>query len=169
MTKMTFAEQIKHPNWQRKRLSVLEDANWECENCGATDVTLNVHHKQYVKGRMYWEYERHELECLCEDCHKAHHDAQDGLKQLLAEVDINASFALIAGFHHHSDWVDRKNIERGRDCDALAYAAGFIAWMAHGLEIDEMHKVGEFIASMCRETSETTLVFRGASRVFGKA
>lgn len=168
MTKLTYAEQIKSPNWQRKRLEVLESANWECESCGAKDITLNVHHKQYVKGRLYWEYERHELECLCEECHKAHHQAQDGLRQLLAEVDTHQSFGLVAGFHHHSDWIDRENAGQARDVDALAYAAGLIAWMAHQLDIDEMYKVGEFIASTRRETSEVRLVFQNAAHIFGR-
>lgn len=169
MAKMTFAEQIKHPSWQKKRLEVLESAAWECENCGARDVTLNVHHKQYVKGRMHWEYERHELECLCETCHKAHHQSQDALRQLLAEVEIGQAFGLLAGFHHHSDWIDRDNALQGRDADALAYAAGLIGWMTYQLDIDQMHRVGEFIAStLCNEMSEARLVFAGAGRVFGK-
>jgi hypothetical protein len=168
-TKMSFAEQIKHPNWQRKRLEVLSDAGFECENCGAKDVTLNVHHKQYVKGRMYWQYERHELECLCEICHKAHHLAQDGLRQLLAEVDTHQAFALIAGFHHASDWIDRDNARRSRDIDALTYAAGLVAWITADLEIDEMLKVAEFAASLHRPNAEAGFVLQDAGSIFGKA
>lgn len=168
MAKLSYSEQIRHPQWQRKRLEILSAAGWECENCGANDVTLNVHHKQYVKGRMYWEYERHELECLCEDCHKAHHQAQDGLRELLAEVDTGQAFALLAGFHHHSDWVDRANVRQGREADALAYAAGFVGWMVAQMEIDQMHRVGEFVASMCNENAETRLVFQSAGHIFGR-
>ena len=168
MAKPTFAEQIKHPNWQRKRLEVLDDAGWECENCGATDVTLNVHHKQYIKGRMYWEYERHELECLCEGCHKAHHENQDGLRRLLAEVDVRQAFSLMAGFHHASDWVDRENVQQGRHEDALTYAAGLVAYLTSGLDISDMYRVAEFAASLANANAESRMVFmHNANDVFG--
>lgn len=59
--KLSWSQQYKHPQWQRKRLEALEAAGWECENCGEKETTLNVHHKRYVKGRMIWEYDVSEL------------------------------------------------------------------------------------------------------------
>lgn len=73
MGKMTYAEQLAHPNWQRKRLEVLEDCEWTCQACGDTETTLHVHHKRYVKGRMAWEYKVDELQALCKDCHAKEH------------------------------------------------------------------------------------------------
>jgi hypothetical protein len=101
MATMSFKEQYLHPNWQRKRLEVMEAAGFECENCGDSESTLNVHHRQYVKGRMVWEYERHELQCLCETCHLSHHKAQDLLKRLVSpamDIAPNQIVALLAGF-----------------------------------------------------------------------
>lgn len=168
MAKMTFAEQIKHPNWQKKRLEVMADAGFECESCGAKDVTLNVHHKQYIKGRLYWEYERHELACLCEDCHKSEHENQDGLKELLAEVNTSDAFALVAGFHHHSDAVNRWNVYSGREANPLAYSAGFIAWMVYHLDIGDMDRVAEFAASLMKEQAEARLVYGDSGHLFGR-
>lgn len=167
-TKMTFAEQIKHPNWQRKRLEVLDDAGFECENCGEKDVTLNVHHKQYIKGRMYWEYQRHELECLCAVCHKDHHAAQDGFKEVMAEVNQQDAFALLCGFHHASDWVDRARIYQGREANALAYAAGFVAYLTYHLDIEQMNQVAAFATSLMNPQAEPLMVYEGAGHIFGK-
>lgn len=83
MTKLTYSEQLRHPNWQRKRLEVMEAAAFSCESCGDTETTLNVHHRRYVKGRMVWEYERTELQCLCQPCHAQHHEHRDLLERLL--------------------------------------------------------------------------------------
>ena len=69
MAKMTYFEQLRHPNWQRKRLEVMQAADFRCELCDDADSTLNVHHKRYVKGRLAWEYENQELQCLCQPCH----------------------------------------------------------------------------------------------------
>jgi hypothetical protein len=168
-SKLSFAEQIKHPNWQKKRLEVLESAGWECENCGVKDVTLNVHHKQYVKGRMYWEYDRHELECLCEDCHKDHHQTQDALKALLAEVDVSEAFAVVAGWHEHSDWIDPENRYLGRNGNPLAYSAGFIAWLVYHLNIGQMDQVAAYAVSLMRESSEARLVYlHNSAHLFGR-
>lgn len=168
MAKPSFAEQIKHPKWQRKRLEVLSAANWTCQKCDADDVTLNVHHKQYVKGRLYWEYEAHELECLCENCHKEEHDTQDGLKSLLAEVTTVEAFAFIAGFHHHSDRINAEVREEARNKDPLAYAAGFIGWLVYHLNIHEMDRVGEFAVSFLPEMAEARLVHEFGGDVFGR-
>lgn len=101
MGKMTYAEQLKHPNWQRKRLEVMEAAGFECQDCGDGDTTLNVHHRRYVKGRMVWEYEPHELACLCEPCHRQQHERRELLDLMLLADDGSALFqaiGLLGGF-----------------------------------------------------------------------
>lgn len=66
----TYAEKLRHPKWQRKRLEVLEAAGFECQYCGDKDSTLHVHHGYYAKGREPWEYESDSLHVLCEKCHE---------------------------------------------------------------------------------------------------
>lgn len=69
-TPTSYAEKLKDPRWQRKRLEVFERAKFTCEECSGTDKTLHVHHKRYIRGREPWEYEdKVDLACLCEDCH----------------------------------------------------------------------------------------------------
>lgn len=109
MTNTTWAEQYKHPNWQRKRLEAMEGADWLCQNCGAKDVTLNVHHKRYVKGRKIWEYTIEELSVLCEPCHQEEHQQKDLMAALLANVEpgaIRQAIGLIAGYWDANCTVD---------------------------------------------------------------
>lgn len=47
----------------------MERAGFKCEACGNGKDTLNVHHKEYVKGNEPWEYNETQLACLCETCH----------------------------------------------------------------------------------------------------
>lgn len=65
-----YREKLKHPLWQKKRLEILQAANFSCEDCGKSDEELHVHHCIYVKGREPWEYNRNTLIAVCHDCHK---------------------------------------------------------------------------------------------------
>jgi len=89
MGKMTYGEQLKHPNWQKRRLQMLEAAGWACRCCESKEVTLHVHHKKYVKGRMAWEYSDSELEVLCEPCHQEEHAAQSMLQTVIGNTEIH--------------------------------------------------------------------------------
>lgn len=82
---LDWKEQYRHPNWQKKRLQAMEAAEFHCQRCFDGETTLNVHHKFYVKGRMVWEYELHELQVLCEPCHEVQHQVNDRIKQALAK------------------------------------------------------------------------------------
>lgn len=70
---MTYAEQLKDPRWQRKRLIIFERDGWACVACSNTNETLHVHHKYYAKGKKPWEYPDGDLETLCSTCHKNKH------------------------------------------------------------------------------------------------
>jgi len=66
---MNYADKLKDPRWQKKRLKIMERANWECECCGNANKTLHIHHNHYQPGFEPWEYRDDTLYCLCEDCH----------------------------------------------------------------------------------------------------
>lgn len=124
MAKLTYKEQLLHPNWQRKRLEVLERAEFKCESCYDGESTLHVHHKRYLKGRMAWEYEHNELMALCVSCHEEHHANGDILNEVLASVPSDGPgclpevVGLVSGFL--GDGI-------GESVDPWAYQAGQVA------------------------------------------
>lgn len=85
MTARTYAEKLRDPRWQRRRLEVMGNADFACEACGAIHLTLNVHHTLYRKGADPWEYSDEELRCLCEGCHGIEHEIRD-------VISLNMSF-----------------------------------------------------------------------------
>jgi hypothetical protein len=89
MTKMTYREQLLHPNWQRKRLEVLQAAEFKCSCCYDGESTLHVHHKRYIKGRMAWEYEGEELAALCESCHGQEHERMRGFDVAVMRMPLD--------------------------------------------------------------------------------
>jgi 5-methylcytosine-specific restriction endonuclease McrA len=66
---LNYKQQISHPKWQKKRLEIFKQDNWECKICGDNEKTLNVHHIRYIKGLKIWEYPDTLLITLCHDCH----------------------------------------------------------------------------------------------------
>lgn len=64
-----YSDQLLDPRWQKKRLDILNRDNFTCRKCLSKDKTLHVHHTEYIKGRMAWDYENYYLKTLCADCH----------------------------------------------------------------------------------------------------
>lgn len=67
---MTYKEQYLHPEWQKKRVEILNRDNFTCRYCEAKDITLHVHHREYHEGKKVWEYDNSYLVTLCKECHK---------------------------------------------------------------------------------------------------
>lgn len=80
----SYAEALKDPRWQKKRLEILSRDNWKCRRCDRGDKTLHVHHTRYFRGHMPWEYEGRCLRTLCEPCHERETDLRKALDEWLA-------------------------------------------------------------------------------------
>lgn len=89
MATMTYREQLLHPNWQRKRLEIMQRDDFACRCCYDKETTLHVHHKQYVKGRLAWEYPDDELVTLCEGCHSVMHEEIDILRGVISKLRVD--------------------------------------------------------------------------------
>lgn len=74
---MSYADDLKHPKWQRKRLEIMRRDGWACTACHANDKTLHIHHKRYIAGHKPWEYADVDLSTFCEECHKLYHSVAD--------------------------------------------------------------------------------------------
>lgn len=92
---MTFEEQYKHPEWQRKRLEVLELNGFQCTECGAKDKQLHVHHPYYRRGALLWEYRALELQCLCNRCHEAAHFIDEAIKEAMSIMPLKEKLRLL--------------------------------------------------------------------------
>lgn len=77
-----YAQKLKDPRWQKKRLEILERDNWTCQLCGDKKSTLFVHHRDYLRDREPWDYPGDLLVTLCEYCHVEQME-RSGLEQLL--------------------------------------------------------------------------------------
>jgi hypothetical protein len=69
MANIGYAEKLKNPLWQKKRLEILSRDNFTCQLCKDPKTTLHVHHKKYIKGNQPWDYPDSNFQALCAHCH----------------------------------------------------------------------------------------------------
>lgn len=70
---LPWAQQYSHPNWQKRRLQILERDMFTCTKCGNDSEQLHVHHLRYFAGLFVWEVPCRLLITLCKSCHEKEH------------------------------------------------------------------------------------------------
>jgi 5-methylcytosine-specific restriction endonuclease McrA len=65
----TYAEKLKDPRWQRKRLFRMAIDLFQCKCCLNRKKMLVIHHKYYRTDFEPWDYPYKSLITLCQDCH----------------------------------------------------------------------------------------------------
>ena len=51
-----YQQKLRLPQWQKRRLHLLELAKWQCAACGADNAELHVHHLTYNARKDPWDY-----------------------------------------------------------------------------------------------------------------
>jgi hypothetical protein len=82
----TYAEKLKDPRWQKKRLKVLERDGWACRGCFDSENTLVVHHLVYFKDKEPWDYPDVLLLTLCQECHEIERQHRPLVEQTLLDI-----------------------------------------------------------------------------------
>lgn len=91
---MTYAQKLKHPKWQQKRLKILERDRWTCQLCGDINKTLHVHHLKYT-AEPYNEPDE-KLITYCEICHGVVSKFKDKTVYSISTREFDWGFAYIA-------------------------------------------------------------------------
>jgi len=76
LTEKTYLAQYRLREWRDLREQIFKLDSYTCQQCfrGRADgVILQVHHKNYFKGRKPWDYPLGMLETICKSCHAAEH------------------------------------------------------------------------------------------------
>lgn len=83
---MTYAEKLKDPRWQKRRLEVLDLARWKCEDCGSSTTELHVHHTVYIPGKEPWEHTVSMLMSVCKPCHQERQQKEDYIRHMIGTL-----------------------------------------------------------------------------------
>lgn len=66
--KQSYKDLLKKPQWQRKRLEIMNRDNFTCKYCGDDQNELQIHHLKYTG--MPWEAKDEDLKTSCCHCHQ---------------------------------------------------------------------------------------------------
>lgn len=126
-SRLTYSEKLLDPRWQRKRLEVLERADFRCESCGSATETLHVHHKLYRRGAEPWEYDAAtELASLCSTCHGEVELRSQELRALLsrlAEYDKDVVIGCVKALLLNYEGSDQE-LRNGEELDGFSAQVG---------------------------------------------
>jgi len=75
MKPTTYQRKLSHPDWQRKRLEILNRDNFTCQYCDVKDKELHIHHIYYMPNTLPQDYPDSAYITLCHDCHAYEGDA----------------------------------------------------------------------------------------------
>ena len=70
-------------DWDDRRTQVLEQDDYQCQECGATDTTPHVHHVTPISEG--GSHDLSNLETLCESCHAKEHPVQTELRSAVSQ------------------------------------------------------------------------------------
>ena len=86
----------RDPRWQKKRLEILERAEWFCEWCGDSKSQLQVHHAYYTGNKKPWDYPSKSLFALCVNCHKYAEELRQTAKKIgTFPAEVQEAFSLL--------------------------------------------------------------------------
>ncbi len=142
---MEYWKLLQRPEWQKKRLEVLDASGWSCVECGSSENSLHVHHKQYFKDRNPWEYENEQLEVLCDKCHTVQHQSIQNIKEIISLSNVNEIYNLLVGY---SDVETIKKLTPSETYDnycADHQASGVVAKLLQFVPHTNYKKIAEFL------------------------
>ena len=90
-----YQKKLLAPEWQKKRLQLLDSANWTCGWCGNKRETLHVHHGYYRKGANPWDYADEYFHVLCHSCHETAEAERGEIHRVMGMIPPVRMFGLI--------------------------------------------------------------------------
>src|SRR5689334_2367719 len=94
---MNYADKLKDPRWQKKRLQVMERDGFACSDCGSSKNTLHVHHCAYV-GRDPWQAPESVLLTQCADCHEIRQEKENDAHMMIGQIMAQLSISELSLF-----------------------------------------------------------------------
>lgn len=114
-----YAQKLRDPRWQKKRLEVFQRDHWQCQQCQSTEKTLQVHHFDYERAQEPWDSPLEMLVTLCESCHKRETQQMRDYEKLLrralrrARCGSHDLLMLASAFAEWESWDIPSSLRQG--------------------------------------------------------
>ncbi len=116
----TYGEKLKDPQWQKKRLEILNRDQFTCQLCSDETTELQVHHLSYEYGKEPWEYPNENFVTYCRFCHKLiEHFKSSSFKPVIATRMYKNQLFLICIVHNNENGNSGVSIKYLNEFDEL--------------------------------------------------
>jgi len=85
MENKSYAEKLKNPRWQKKRLEIFQRDQFRCMECFSDEKSLQVHHIAY-KGKNPWDTPNNLLITYCYECHQKEEDKLKAAGEMFVKI-----------------------------------------------------------------------------------
>jgi hypothetical protein len=107
-----FQAQYRRPEWQRKRLEIMDRDGWACTHCDNPGRELQIHHAFYSGKRKPWEYPDESLHTLCKECHEEFEIIRKRMLEEIGTLPLSLPMQvlgyIVAAKHDENDLYDRQ-------------------------------------------------------------
>lgn len=103
----TYRAKLNDRRWTEKARTVRQRAGNRCQDCGATDRRLDVHHCWYKYGLEPWQYPFDALRSVCRECHRAREAEEHDFRCLNAQFARDELRTIREAVKRLFHWYDR--------------------------------------------------------------
>ncbi|MBW2741667.1 MAG: hypothetical protein JRE64_23120 [Deltaproteobacteria bacterium] len=103
-----YSVKLRDHRWEKKRNRVLARSENMCENCGAANASLEIHHCYYRYGRYPWQYPDAALLSLCKSCHAKRQKQEVKWRVFQPRLSVDELAKLERLLRDSLYWYDRK-------------------------------------------------------------
>jgi len=85
----SYAELLRRPEWQWKRLERLKGADFQCEECKEFSRNLRLDIRRHIPGTKPWDYEYDDYICVCEECAKGRDFLLNAIRKDIGRLSLS--------------------------------------------------------------------------------
>lgn len=119
MSKLSYNDLLKFPQWKKKCREILKRDHFKCTACGSTN-NLQVHHTFYYDNFLVpWKYPNGSLLSVCGDCHKKYHEVHENEVRHYVKIKPRVK-------KHQTHKVDKSKLYPERQLTKIKKGKGYI-------------------------------------------
>jgi len=96
----TYTELLKSPQWISLRDRHRARTKSTCEDCGAKEIPVDIHHRVYGRRLKPWDYPDDNFVVVCHPCHRTREEIADMARTIFQVLDPATAHKFLSRLLH---------------------------------------------------------------------